>query len=207
MASSITRINIKKFDGKNDFGLWQVKICALMVQQGYDAALETLPADMKAGENAALMKKLYGRESLTMKDVLATLNSRDLKKRIKDIKEEAGDGLYVRGRGSSEKKVSKKSSGFVKKGKHDQDYDSSDDEGNAYFREALLVVGNDEMTELVMDSGGSYHMTHRKDFLYDFKVVNSGSVRLHDNRTCTIKGTGKVKIQLHNGSSFILEDI
>ncbi|GKD12318.1 zinc finger, CCHC-type containing protein [Tanacetum coccineum] len=101
----------------------------------------------------------------------------------------------------------KKSSRFVKKGKHYKDSDSSDDKGNAYFGEALMVVGNDEMTELVMDSGGSYHMTHRRDFLYDFKVVDGGSVQLGDNRTCTIKGTGKVKIQLHDGSSFILEDV
>ncbi|GKG19044.1 hypothetical protein Tco_0376143, partial [Tanacetum coccineum] len=60
----------------------------------------------------------------------------------------------------------KKSSGFVKKGKHDQDSDSSDDEG------------------------GSYHMTHRRDFLYDFKGFDGSSVQLGDNRTCTIKGTG-----------------
>ncbi|GJX09909.1 hypothetical protein Tco_0199768 [Tanacetum coccineum] len=41
---------------------------------------------------------LYGRESLIMKDVLATLNSMKLKKRTEGIKEETGDGLYVRGR-------------------------------------------------------------------------------------------------------------
>ncbi|GJS07958.1 hypothetical protein Tco_0364754 [Tanacetum coccineum] len=311
MANSITRFDIKKFDGKNDFGLWQIKMRALMVQQGCDAALETLPVDMEAGEKAALMKKacstlilclgdrvlqevtkettvrnsgdhinefnklildlanidieiededrrlmlltslpssyenfvetlLYGRESLTMEDVLATLNSRELEKRTEGAKEEAGDGLYVRGRsdhygkahssGSSRFKSrgrtgklkcfichskghlkrgypKKKSSGFVKKSKHDQDYDSSDDEGNTYYEEALMVVGNDEMTELVMDSGGSYHMTHKRDFLYDFKVVDGGSIRLGDNSTCTIKGTGKVNIQLHNGSRFILEDV
>ncbi|GKD94570.1 hypothetical protein Tco_1374407, partial [Tanacetum coccineum] len=80
----------------------------------------------------------------------------------------------------------KKSSGFVKKGKLDQDFDSSDDEGNAYFGKALVVVGNDEMTKLVVDGG---------------------SIQLGDNRTCTIKGIGKVKIQLHDGSSFILEDV
>ena len=62
------------------------------------------------------------------------------------------------------------------------------------------MVGNDEMTELVMDSGGSYHMTLRRDFLYDFKDFDGGSVQLGDNRTCTIKGTGKVKMQLHDGS-------
>ncbi|GKB18650.1 zinc finger, CCHC-type containing protein [Tanacetum coccineum] len=155
---------------------------------------------------------LYGRESLTMEDVLATLNSRELKKRTEGTNEEAGDGLYVKGMsnhsGSSEERLSKtKSSGFVKKGKRGQDSDSSDDEGNAYFGEVLVVVENDEMTELVIDSGGSYHMTHRRDFLYDFKVVDGGSIRLGDNRTCTIKGIGKVNIQLHNGSSFIIEDV
>ncbi|GKC20816.1 hypothetical protein Tco_1022966, partial [Tanacetum coccineum] len=101
----------------------------------------------------------------------------------------------------------KKSSGFVKRGKRDQDSDSFDGEGNAYFGEALAIVRNDEMTELVMDSGGSYHMTHRRDFLYDFKVVDGGLVQLGDNRTCTMKRTGKVKIQLHDGSKFILEDV
>ncbi|GKE90151.1 hypothetical protein Tco_1567626 [Tanacetum coccineum] len=167
-----------------------------------------------------------------MEDVLATRNLRELKKRTEGTKEEAGDGLYVRGRsdysgkahsgGSSQFKskgetgklkffichsegllkrdcLKKKSSGFVKKGKRDQDFDSSDDEGNAYFGEVLVVVENDEITELVMDSGGSYHMTHRRDFLYDFKIVDGGSVRLGDNRTCTIKGTRKrdnVKMQM-----------
>ncbi|GJR98684.1 hypothetical protein Tco_0270858, partial [Tanacetum coccineum] len=39
------------------------------------------------------------------------------------------------------------------------------------------------------------------------KIADGGSIQLGDNRTCTIKGTGKVKIQLHDGSSFILEDV
>ncbi|GKD65013.1 retrovirus-related pol polyprotein from transposon TNT 1-94 [Tanacetum coccineum] len=268
MTSSITRFDIKKFDGKNDFGLWQIKMRALMVQQGCDATSETLPAGMEAGEKAALMKKaystlilclgdrvlwevtkettatgiwtkltslymtkslahrlylrkklytyymspgtklgdhidefnklildlenidieiededqalmllmslplsyenfmetlLYGRESLTME----ILNSKELKKRTESTKEETGDGLYVRVRsgkahfgGSSRFKSRggtgklkcfichskshmkrdcpmKKSNGFVKKGKRDQDSDSFNDEGNAYFREAL----------------------------------------------------------------------
>ncbi|GJU99293.1 zinc finger, CCHC-type containing protein [Tanacetum coccineum] len=154
---------------------------------------------------------LYGRESLTMEDVLATLNSRELKKRTEGTKEETGDRLYVRGRSDRSGKAHsggssgfksrggtyklkcfichseghlkrdcpmKKSSGFIKKGKRDHDYDSSDDEGNSYFGEALVVVENVEMTEL-----------------------------LGDNMTSTINRTRKVKIQLHDGSNFILENV
>nr|GEY25054.1 zinc finger, CCHC-type [Tanacetum cinerariifolium]GEY97324.1 zinc finger, CCHC-type [Tanacetum cinerariifolium] len=157
-----------------------------------------------------------------MKDVMATLNSRELKKKTKGTKKETGDGLYVRGmsdrsskahsgrslrfksRGETSKLkcfichseghlkrdcLLKKSCEFVKKGKRDQDSDSSDDEGNDYFREALVVVRNDEMTELVMDSGGSYHMTHRRDFMYDFNVVDGGSVRLGLRRSLISLGT------------------
>nr|GEW54564.1 retrovirus-related Pol polyprotein from transposon TNT 1-94 [Tanacetum cinerariifolium] len=329
MASSITRFDNEEFDRKNDFGLWQIKTSALMVHQGCDVALETLPIDIEAGEKDALMKKayntfilclgdgvlqevtmetiaagiwtkltslymtkflvnrlylkkklytyytspstklgdhigkfnkfildlenidikiededqalmllmslrlyyenfvetlLYGRESLTMEDVLATLNSMELKKRTKGTKEETGDGFYVKGRSDHSGKAHyggslrfksrggtcklkcfichseghlkrdcpmRKSSGFVKKGKRDHDSDSSGDEGNAYFGEVLVVVGNDEMTELVMDSGGYYHMIHRRDFLYDFKDGYDGSVQLDDNRTSTIKGIKK----------------
>ncbi|GKE48999.1 hypothetical protein Tco_1480257 [Tanacetum coccineum] len=115
-----------------------------------------------------------------MENVLATLTSRELKKRTEGTKEEAGD--IIQGHLKRDCPM-KKSSGFVKKGKSDQDSDFFDDEGNAYFGEALVVVRNDEMTELVMDSGESYHTTHMRDFLYDFKI------------------------QLHDGSSFILEDV
>ncbi|GKC41077.1 retrovirus-related pol polyprotein from transposon TNT 1-94, partial [Tanacetum coccineum] len=60
---------------------------------------------------------LYGRESVTMEDVLATLNSRELKKRTEGTKEETGDELYVRGRlDRSGKAHSGRSSGFKSRG-------------------------------------------------------------------------------------------
>ncbi|GJX53918.1 retrovirus-related pol polyprotein from transposon TNT 1-94 [Tanacetum coccineum] len=181
---------------------------------------------------------LYGRESLTLEDVLSSLNSRELKKRT-DAKDD-GDGLYVRGRsdhrgnqgrGSSRskskgkgtyklkcyicysedhlkkdcpKRNKKKSTGFVKKnagqgsGMHSEGYDNGD---------LLMAVSEERFLEWIMDSGGSFHMTPRRDFLFDFKEFNGGTVLLGNNRACAIMGIGKVRVQMKDGSSFVLENV
>ncbi|GJX46764.1 retrotransposon protein, putative, ty1-copia subclass [Tanacetum coccineum] len=195
----------------------------LLTSLSYDNFVETL---------------LYGRESLTLEDVLSSLNSRELKKRT-DAKDD-GDGLYVRGRsdhrgnqgrGSSRskskgkgtyklkcyicysedhlkkdcpKRNKKKSTGFVKKntgqgsGMHSEGYDNGD---------LLMAVSEERFLEWIMDSGGSFHMTPRRDFLFDFKEFNGGTVLLGDNRACAIMGIGKVRVQMKDGSSFVLENV
>ncbi|GKC57944.1 retrovirus-related pol polyprotein from transposon TNT 1-94 [Tanacetum coccineum] len=57
---------------------------------------------------------LYGKESLTMEDILATLNSRKLKKRAEGTKEETHDMLYVRGRSAYSGKVHSRRSSRLK---------------------------------------------------------------------------------------------
>ncbi|GKF25584.1 hypothetical protein Tco_0081478, partial [Tanacetum coccineum] len=62
-----------------------------------DQALMLLTSLLSSYEN--FVETLwYGREFLTIEDVLATLNSRELKKGTEGTKEETSDGLYVRGR-------------------------------------------------------------------------------------------------------------
>nr|GEX91564.1 hypothetical protein [Tanacetum cinerariifolium] len=113
-------------------------------------------------------------------NALCILFPTSYRKEMKAQRKKIGDGLYVRGKSDhSGKAHSGRSLRFklrVVNGKCDQDSDSSDDKGNTYFGEALVVIRNDEMTKLVMDLAGSYHITHRRDFLYDFKVVDGGSI-------------------------------
>ncbi|GJY83147.1 retrovirus-related pol polyprotein from transposon TNT 1-94 [Tanacetum coccineum] len=132
----------------------------------------------------------YGRETLTLEDVLSSLNSRELKKRI-DAKDDS-DGLYVRGRTDHRGNQGRGSSRSKSKG-----YDNGD---------LLMAVSKERFLDWIMDSGGSFYMTPRRDFLFDFKEFNGGTVLLDNNRACAIMGIGKVKVQMKDGLSFVFEN-
>ncbi|GJV23248.1 zinc finger, CCHC-type containing protein [Tanacetum coccineum] len=255
---------------------------ALLIQHGCEAALEVLPADMKAQTKAELNKKahsavilclgnklylkklytfympvgrkisehikefnkivldlanievkfededlvlllltslpasyehfvdtlLYGREALTLEDVMATLNSKEIKERSK-AKGDDGEGLYVRGRTDRRdscqncpKNNRKKSTGYVKKDEQPSSNGSTYDD-----LEVMMVMSAHALLDWIMDLGCSYHMTPRLDIFFDFLECDVGNVQLGDNRGCKIRGIGKVRIQLKDGSSFVLHNV
>ncbi|GJX92586.1 retrotransposon protein, putative, ty1-copia subclass [Tanacetum coccineum] len=178
---------------------------------------------------------LYGRETLTLEDVMATLNSKEIKKRSK-AKWDDSEGLYVRGRTdrrdsrqSRGKSRSKSRSGRIKcyicqsedhlkrncpknNRKKSTGYVKKDDQpsssGSNYDDSKVMTVMSAEaLLDLIMDSGCSYHMTSRLDILFDFLECDGGSVLLGDNRECKIRGIGKVMVQLRDGSSFMLNNV
>ncbi|GJW07711.1 retrotransposon protein, putative, ty1-copia subclass [Tanacetum coccineum] len=58
--SSIAKFDIKKFDGSNDFGLWRVKMRCLLIQHGWEAALDPFPETMtNADKTTALKTDVY----------------------------------------------------------------------------------------------------------------------------------------------------
>ncbi|GKB47535.1 retrotransposon protein, putative, ty1-copia subclass [Tanacetum coccineum] len=50
-------------------------------------------------------------------------------------------------------------------------------------------------------------MTPRLDILFDFLECDGGSVQLGNNRECKIRGIGNVRVQLKDGSSFVLHNV
>ncbi|GJS65125.1 hypothetical protein Tco_0679689 [Tanacetum coccineum] len=234
-----TKFDIEKFDGTNDFGLWQVRMKALLEQQGLAAALEELPAATIVAYDSVIQKKaysalilclgknqsehidefhklvgdltaidtvisdedqalllltslpssydnfaetlLYGRDTLKLEDVLATLNSRELQK-ITKVKGDGGEGL-------NEDQVS--SSGA-------DGYDNAD---------VMMAMSVEELLDWIMDSGSSYYITYRRDYLVDFKEYDGGNILLGDGRECRVQGTGKVQVQMRDGSSFVLDNV
>ena len=58
-----TKFEVDKFNGRDDFSLWHVKMCALLIQQGLSKALKgrkALPSMMFDEKNDKLMEKAYG---------------------------------------------------------------------------------------------------------------------------------------------------
>ncbi|GKD34435.1 hypothetical protein Tco_1249944 [Tanacetum coccineum] len=159
---------------------------------------------------------LYGREALTLEDVMATLNSKEIKERSK-AKGDDGEGLYVRGRTdrrdsrqSRGKSRSKSRGGRLKcyicqsedhlkrnypKNNHKKStgYVKKDKQpsssGSTYDdSEVMMVMSAQALLDWIMDSGCSYHMTPRLDILFYFLECDGGNVQLGDNKECTIRG-------------------
>ncbi|GKC79430.1 hypothetical protein Tco_1130204, partial [Tanacetum coccineum] len=258
------KFDIEKFDRTGDFGLWWIKMRALLIQHGCEAALEVLPVDMEAQTKAELNKKahsavilclgnkvlrevtgettaagvwskfktlymtkslanklylkkklytfympvgrkisdhidefnkivldlanielLYGREALTLEDVMATLNSKEIKKRTKE-KRGDGEGLYSEDhlKRNCSKNNHKKSTDYVKKDEQPSSSGSTYDDS-----EVMMVMSPQALLDWIMESGCSYHMTPRLDILFDFLECDGGSVQLGDNNECKIRGT------------------
>ena len=77
-------------------------------------------------------------------------------------------------------------------------YDSAD---------VLSISSNDPRDEWVLDSGATFHMTSRKDWLFDLKDTEGSKVLMGDNTPCDVKGIGSVKLKMADGTMKILKDV
>nr|GEY60364.1 copia LTR rider [Tanacetum cinerariifolium] len=148
---------------------------------------------------------LCGREALTLEDVVATLNSKEIKGRSKS----RGGRLkcYIcqsedHLKRNCPKNNRKKSSGYINKD------DQPSSSGSIYDgSEVMMVMSVEALLDWIMDSGGSYHMIPRLDLFFDFLECDGGSVLLGDNMECKIRGIGKVRVQLKDELSFVLHNV
>ena len=172
----------------------------------------------------------YGRESLSLDDVLGALWSRDLE--IKFEKKHNSESLQVRGRSQKRDQFKPRGKGRSKS-KSNKTYWQCHKEG--HFRrncperrkvqdgflntesanitqgyesgEVLTMCTAQADDQWLMDLGCTYHMTSRKDLLFDFKVLNGGKVLMGNDQTCSVTGIGLVKIQLWDGTIRVIENV
>ena len=170
---------------------------------------------------------MFGRESLTLEEVKSTLNARETKKKITEIKREGADAESLFARGKSEKKENKsknpnkkpktkKSCYFChKEGHFRRDCPERKKKNNGKGKDGIDLAtvadgyeSSDVLTitdqpcseEWILDSGCTFHMTPNLDWFDTYKKVNAGRVLMGNNKACKVAGIGTVKIKLDDGS-------
>nr|GEW72553.1 zinc finger, CCHC-type [Tanacetum cinerariifolium] len=100
------------------------------------------------------------------------------------------------------KNNSKKSTGYVKKDEEPSSSGSTYDDSSV-----MMVMSAHDLLDRIMDSEGSYHITYKRDYLLNFEEYDDDNILLGDDRKCRIQGTGKVQVQMRDGSSFVLDNV
>ena len=179
----------------------------------------------------------YGKETLSLDEVISAAYSKelDLKASGKTSKSN-GEGLNVRGRsekkenqGRSHSKSRSKSrtkktcwtchkEGHIKrfcpqrkKNNAKADDNSTGDAASVSEEydnaDVLTVSRTDPRDEWILDSGCTFHMTPRKDWLFDFKETNGGKVLMGNNVSCTVEGIGSIRIKMWDGTVRTMKEV
>ncbi|GJY34182.1 hypothetical protein Tco_0418651 [Tanacetum coccineum] len=173
-----TKFDIEKFDGKNDFALWQ-EITRKTIAAGFRKSFEILNIQSLANrcnltaidtaisdEDKALLLLLTSLPSSYDNSVQTLLYRRDTLK-LEDVL----------------RYNHKKSQGFVRN--EDQDLSLELME----YSVDVMAMSVEELLDWIMDSGGSYHMTYRRDYFVDFEEYDGGM--FSDKRNLISLGTLK----------------
>ncbi|GJS35337.1 zinc finger, CCHC-type containing protein [Tanacetum coccineum] len=154
---------------------------------------------------------LYGRDTLKLEDVLATLNSRKLQK-MTEAKGDDGEGLYVRGRFGQRDMEQGTDSAWSKSQERsnrlrNEDQVSGSGTDGYDNVDVIMAMSVEELLEWIMDSGGSYNITYKRDYLVNFEEYDGGNILLGDSRECRVRRICKVQVQMRDGSSFVLDNV
>ncbi|GKA69528.1 hypothetical protein Tco_0775592 [Tanacetum coccineum] len=212
------KFDIEKFDGTGDFGLWRVKMRALLIQHGCEAALEVLPADMEAEAKAELNKKAHNGDlvkardfvhdkvigqQVVLKKKLYTFYiaaGRKISEHIDEFNKIVLDLANIEDhlKRNCPKNNRKKSKGYSKKDEQPSSSGSTYDD----FK-VMMVMSAQDMLDWIIDSECSYHMTPRYISELKRNLISLGTLK---KEGYTIKlQSGKVNVI--NGSRVVLSRI
>ena len=158
---------------------------------------------------------MYGRNTLSIEDVIAALNSRELKKRVFESREDdSSEGLVARVRtrkknngkkgwsiskfGGNNKcfKCKKKGRNVInyldRKGKEKQKTSNYGDatvaEENSYTTYILSIIVTKSSDEWILDSKCSYHKSPNRDWFSTYQLMDGRMVLMVNNIACKVVG-------------------
>ncbi|KAH9800568.1 hypothetical protein KPL71_000711 [Citrus sinensis] len=147
---------------------------------------------------------LYGRTTLTLEDVKASLSSKEIQKNNGHEKRKCfyckKQGHYIRDCAEKRRDVKERTC--------DATVVSNDSSDDGYHSADLLVASNNNIKgQWVLDSGCSFHLCPDKSLFHTYKSMDGGRVLMGNNNVCKIVGMGSVKIEMLDGSVQTLSDV
>ncbi|GJT34377.1 retrotransposon protein, putative, ty1-copia subclass [Tanacetum coccineum] len=183
------KFDIEKFDGTGDFGLWRIKMRALLIQHRCEAAGNKVSREV-TGETTTVGGLVKARDFVYDKVIGQQVVPEE---EVVKFEDEDLALLLLNSLPASYEH-------FV--------------DTLLYGREALTLedlmatLNSKEIKERSKAEGDDGEGLYVRGRTRKVKIkVSRGSVQLGDNRECKIRGIGKVRLQLKDGSSFVLHNV
>ncbi|GJT16557.1 hypothetical protein Tco_0875263 [Tanacetum coccineum] len=205
-----TKFDIEKFDGKNDFALWQKKLYTFHMHPGKSQSehidefhklvgdLAAIDAAISDKDQALLLltslpssydnfveNLLYGRDTIKLEDVVVTLNSRELQKMM-EAKGDGGEGFYVSERS----------------GQRDMEQGTYSTWSKSQGRSSGLKCYICQSEENLKRDCPRYNHKKSQGFVRNDQVSGYGAMG-----NAVYGETCKVQVQMRDGSSFVLDNV
>ncbi|GJR98885.1 hypothetical protein Tco_0271059 [Tanacetum coccineum] len=152
---------------------------------------------------------LYGRDTLKLEDVLATLNSRELQK-MTEAKGDGGEELYVRGRSGQRDMEHGTYSAWSKSQGRSSRLECYICQSEEYLKKDCPRYNHKKYQGFVKNkdqvSGSGVDGYDSVDVMMVIKY-DGGNILLGDGRECRVQGIGKVHVQMRDGLSFVVDNV
>lgn len=179
------------------------------------------------------LKYRGGKETITLKEITQSAYSleTELKQKGSYLTKSSGEGLYVQHNSKTEKKSNPKAKQAVKgkekakskkvcwicgaEGhfkrecpKKGQSSNAEASVGKGIDSEPMMLTASESAREgWVLDSGCSYHLTCRKDLMFDIEEIDGGKILMGNDTFCVITAIGKVKIVNYDNTTVVLTKV
>ncbi|PKI69021.1 hypothetical protein CRG98_010599 [Punica granatum] len=216
VKTSRAKFEVEKFDKSNDFGLWKIKMKALLVQHDLGGALKVkkkLPVDLSQAERKTLMSKALSAIQLSLlnkvlwedkhrlKDISASLNSKELQKKVMEHCGGNDEGLVARGRSSEKRTCGRSKSRGRKlicwncneKGHRKRDYPRRRGKKGELSGNAMVFEESHEGRDILIETRDGNACAK---FFTIFGTSEGGNVRMANGDMCDAVGMGEACLGL-----------
>ncbi|XP_075499116.1 uncharacterized protein LOC142537491 [Primulina tabacum] len=187
-----TKIEVDRFDGKRDFGLWRRRMYAILVQQKVAKALlgeKKLPDTLDPKKKDGILELAFSTLTLNLDD-----------KVLREVSiEKTAAGIW-----------SKLESLYMTKSLQDRIHFKGEAETTqeGYESGDVLCTSNCKSDNCwILDSGCSFHLSPNKDWFETFNESNGGQVMLGNNKSCRVNGSGTIRLRLSDGTEKLLHEL